>query len=233
LALCVTAAKCTDEYGPNISGLNPLSVFEVRIEPRLDTIAIPDTVRGTDQLMLHAVALRPAFTADGRESFYSDVRFVWTSSDPTIAIVDSFGVVTPVRPGAVEITASAGKVGHATVVIVPAMQSVSIEPSSATIFVGDQIDPSSDTLRFTAIARDAAGAVLTGVAFGWQSSDPTVATVTVAGTAVARGLGTTIITASTTNGHQATASLSVVPATSGSNVSPGPGRSRTGRAYFP
>jgi uncharacterized protein YjdB len=83
----------------------------------------------------------------------------------------------------------------------PSITTVTVTPASSTTFTGG-------TRTFTAVARDAAGNVVTAT-FTWASSDTSVATVDVS-TGIARGVkpGSTTITA-TAGGVSGTASLNV------------------------
>ncbi|HVT38521.1 MAG TPA: Ig-like domain-containing protein, partial [Gemmatimonadaceae bacterium] len=69
--------------------------------------------------------------------------------------------------------------------------SVVITPASVSGNLGE-------TGQFTATARNAAGTILSGRAFTWASTDPTIVAVSPAGLVSAVGVGVTTITASTT-----------------------------------
>ena len=102
------------DTGPNISGLSGYEIASVKVEPKLDTITLADTTAASiEDRTLHAVAIGRTLAE------LPNVKFVWQSLNPFIATVDSFGVVTPVNLGAADITASASKVGHARIVVIP------------------------------------------------------------------------------------------------------------------
>jgi hypothetical protein len=113
----------------------------------------------------------------------------------------------------VVISASADKIGSATLVILPATMQVSLEPQIDTILVTLPIDPARDTLRLSATARDLSGQPLSGVSFSWFSSATAVATVDATGLVSAVGLGKTNVIVSA-NGHQALSVVHVVAASS-------------------
>ena len=127
----------------------------------------------------------------------------WTSSNNSVATVDSNGKVTAVGVGSANITASYGGTVSATcaVTVEPtALHGISL--ANATVGVGltrtlvPSFNPSNATNKNIA---------------SWTSSDPTVATVTSAG--MVRGLktGTTTITAtSQEGGYVATCKVTVV-----------------------
>ena len=107
-------------------------------------------------------------------------------------------------------TASASSVGKATITVMPAARSVVVTPASDTIFVEDPI-AARDSVRLTAKALDAKGAVVAGVAFAWTSAATATATVSAAGTVLARTLGVVTITA-TSGARSGTASVRVASA---------------------
>jgi alpha-tubulin suppressor-like RCC1 family protein len=200
----LAVSSCDDGTGPNINDVPGYSISSVRVLPTTATIFVPDTIRASDRITFAAVALGKG------GGFLSGISFVWRSSDESIAVVDSSGTVTPVRPGTVEISASAHKVGTATLVILPATETVSVSPSLDSIFVDEPIVGARDTTQLVATATDVFGAPLTGVSFSWQTSANSVAGVTTAGIVRASGLGTASITVSA-NGISATSSIRVVP----------------------
>ena len=51
-AVCVTA--CSEDSGPNISGIPDLDIVKVQVSPSLDTMFVADTLRPTDQLQMKA-----------------------------------------------------------------------------------------------------------------------------------------------------------------------------------
>ena len=214
LCLVGTVSCSQGELGPNISNVDGTAIVSVRIQPSVDTILIPDTVRASDRLQLRGVAT-------GRTGGDITVdRFVWRSSDPTVARVDSFGLVTPVRTGSVEITASAYKVGTARVVVLPASNRIVVTPRADTIFIDEPVTATTDSARLRAQAYDGAGVAVTGVRYSWQSSAPATASVDSTGLARALSFGLTTLTVRG-NGAQATVSLLVRPRTERIAIAPG------------
>jgi len=124
----------------------------------------------------------------------------YSTSNASVATVDSMGVVTAVAAGSATITAtSEGKSGTslATVTVVP-VASVSVSPNPFTVIVGQ-------TVQLTATARDASNNILTGRTVTWGSSDVTKATVSTTGIVTAIATGSVTITA-TVETKQGTAS---------------------------
>ena len=200
----LTVVACGEETGPNVSGIPGLSILEVRVVPSSATILVPDTITTADFVQFSAVAIGRA----GETVPVSD--YAWRSMDESIAIVDGTGLVVPIRPGTVEIHASAHKIGKATLVILPATETIVVTPGRDTIYVDEPILPSTDTLRLKAEAFDPDGELRVGVAFTWQSNANEVVSVDVNGTVHAEGLGSTSVLA-TSNARFAGSQILVAP----------------------
>jgi uncharacterized protein YjdB len=205
-------ASCSENTGPNLNDVPGYSISKVIVDPPSATILIPDTVTAANEISFSAVAL-----GKGGGSL-SGIRFAWSTSDPSIAVVDSLGVVTPIRPGTVEVIASAHKTGKALLEILPATQTVTVSPTRDTIFVDEPIVSARDTVRLAAKAYDPFGVQLTGVAFTWQSSAASVASVEPNGTVHATGLGVATVT-TTASGRTASTQIHVLPLVASVNVS--------------
>jgi uncharacterized protein YjdB len=138
---------------------------------------------------------------------------VWSTSDASRATVSGSGVVTAVAVGSVTVTAACGgKTGTSVITVTAsappaAIATVTVTPGSAALTVGG-------TTQFSALARDAAGAALSGKMFNWTSSNTTVALVSASGIVTAQGIGTVVVTA-TSEGISGTATVSVTSGVSG------------------
>jgi uncharacterized protein YjdB len=86
--------------------------------------------------------------------------------------------------------------------------SVTVDPSSATVFIGR-------TTQLTATVRNTQGEVMTGQAVTWSSSNNTVATVSTTGVVTGVASGTATITA-TSGGQSGTSTITVTPVPTGS-----------------
>src|SRR5688572_22850922 len=140
---------CEDGTGPNLNDNVPgYSITSVRVFPPSAVIFVPDTIRPFDRITFAAVALSKG------GAVLEKLKFAWSSSDPSIATVDSIGTVTPIRTGTVQISASAHKVGTATLVIAPATQSVLVSPQLDSMFVDEPIVATRDTTQLAALATD-------------------------------------------------------------------------------
>lgn len=142
----------------------------------------------------------------------SNVNWTWTSSNASIAKVDSTGIVTGIALGSSIITARTadGKSVKISVTIANPVTSLSLSSVIDTIVING-----TKQLTATVSPTDA-----TSKTISWSSIDPSVATVSTAG--LVRGIktGSTIITAYTSDGRlQASCKITVVPVTAVNNVS--------------
>ena len=128
----------------------------------------------------------------------------WSSSNSSIASVDSNGKVTAKKSGWANITVktSNGKTATCKVTVKPAPTSVKINPASLTLGKGETYTISQSTNS---------GSYAWG--FSWSSSNTSVATVKKGSankaTVTAKGVGTATITIKTYNGKTATCKVTV------------------------
>jgi len=129
---------------------------------------------------------------DAAGNVLRDRRVVWASADPSIAAVSDRGVVTGMRPGRVEVAATAeGKSGLATVSVValPArVTSVRIEPDHLDLFV-------AASANLVATGYDSRGAPVDGRSVVWTTNNATVAAVSQSGRVTGLVPGSAVITA--------------------------------------
>jgi uncharacterized protein YjdB len=134
----------------------------------------------------------------------------WSVADTTVATVDQEGLVSGVRPGSVQVSASAS--GHSDVaqVIVQSAgaASVTVDPPAASVLVGS-------TTQLGATARDASGTVITDRTPLWSSGNSAVATVSQQGLVTGISPGTaTIVAALDGRTGSATVTVTRVPVAS-------------------
>ena len=128
----------------------------------------------------------------------------WSSSNSSIASVDSNGKVTAKKSGWANITVktSNGKTATCKVTVKPAPTSVKVNPASLTLGKGETYTISQSTNS---------GSYAWG--FSWSSSNTSVATVTKGSankaTVTAKGVGTATIKIKTYNGKTATCKVTV------------------------
>ena len=155
------------------------------------------------------VGATPRFTAqvlDAAGTPLANRPVAWTSSDGTKLSPVPFGdgAFQALAAGPVTVTAtSEGKSASVAVTVAPVpAASVTVDPAAGTLYTGQ-------TLQLAATMKDSTGAVLTGRAAEWTTSDPAKATVSATGLVTARGAGTVAITAAS-DGASAAASLVIV-----------------------
>lgn len=156
-----------------------------------------------------ATAALTAEVTDVDGNIVRDRRVVWVSADPSIAAVSENGVVLGVKPGRVDVAASAeGKsaVASVSVFALPArVSSVRITPDRVSLFV-------AAGANLAATALDNRGAPITGRPVVWTTNNATVAAVSQTGRVTGLLPGTAVITAVVdgASGH-ATVTVSLAP----------------------
>ena len=155
--------------------------------PRATTVTV--TPGTTELTALGATVQLVAQVLDQNGQAMSGAPVSWTSTDASVATVDTSGLVTAAGNGASTITATAGSAsGSAQVTVTQEVSAVTVTPAADTLFVGD-------TLRLTAEAADANGHAVAGAEFAWASQDTLVAVVGGAGLVTGIAAGEVAITA--------------------------------------
>lgn len=125
-----------------------------------------------------------ASVLDQNEQPVEGAVVTWQSSDETVAMVSTRGLVTAVANGTAHITARSGDVTQSIEVrVMQEPASIVIEPESTTLMsIGE-------TVQFAATVLDRNQHAVPGISVVWNSSDSSVATVTDGGlvTAIANG----------------------------------------------
>ncbi len=132
----------------------------------------------------------------------TDKSVTWTSSDPSIAVVDENGNVTGIAKGTASITASCGDLSDSCVVtVLPiTVTSITLSANSLEMKVGD-----IDTLTATVFPENAEDKTIV-----WATSNEGIVTVTADGNITALAIGTATITATCGNVY-ASCLVTVVP----------------------
>lgn len=170
--------------------VKPARVKQINISK----LTAPLLVGGTYKLNARAIGAN----SDPRE----DVKLEWSSANPSIAVVDSAGLVTGLAPGRAKLVAkSEGASGEAMIEVARSnVRGVAIEPRTTNARTGDVI-------RFSATAKGAGGGAIKNAAVRWSVSGDG-ATIEPDGGFVAARPGTYVVTASV--GDQSSVSTVVV-----------------------
>ncbi|MDQ3697591.1 MAG: Ig-like domain-containing protein [Gemmatimonadota bacterium] len=154
--LPVAVVVMMDGFRPYVQRL------EVRVVPgpaaRVDIAPRPTKLVVGQRVRLGA-------TSYSREGDERADRVSWKSSTPGVARVGADGLVTAVAPGRATLTAGAGEASGTMSVQVVAITiaSITITPARAEARTGD-------VMRFTAMAKDAAGRTIQGLTPNWTFS---------------------------------------------------------------
>ena len=176
------AARITATSGSASAGIDVTvmqSAGSVVIEPMIATL-----------MSLGATVQLTATVLDDNGQHVDDAVVTWQSSDDTVATVSVQGLVTAVSNGAARITATSGSASAGIdVTVMQSAGSVVIEPMIATLM------SLGATVQLTATVLDDNGQHVDDAVVTWQSSDDTVATVSVQGLVTAVSNGAARITA--------------------------------------
>jgi uncharacterized protein YjdB len=174
----VFAAVATAALLAGCLDLKPPEACTVTVAPA--TLTLP--INGT------AALVGTAFDCAGNS--IRGRRLNYSSSNSAVATVTSEGQVIGVGVGSATVSAvTNGKTGSATVTVTPEVAAtVSVTPGPITL-------RRTNTRQLTATARNAQGAVITGRAFQWASSNSAVASVDQSGLVTAVAAGQAEITA--------------------------------------
>ena len=135
---------------------------------------------GSNSLVVGSTVALTAIARNAAGAAVAGHAVTWAAAPSSVATIGSTsGVLTAVGAGTANVTATIGSVtGTATVTVAdppPApVATVSVNPGSYTLTVGG-------TVQLSATTRDANGAVLTGRAITWSSSNNGYATVSASG----------------------------------------------------
>ncbi len=126
----------------------------------------------------------------------------WTSSDAAVASVDKYGKVKARQVGTATITATTqdgGKAATFKITVGPAVEGIALNMDTASLQPGKKV-----RLKATITPGDAVDKTVS-----WKSSNPSVATVSENGTVRGVATGKATITATTSNGKKAKATVRV------------------------
>jgi uncharacterized protein YjdB len=142
----------------------------------------------------------------------------WSSSNPSVATVNSAGLASTVAAGTANIVAVCeGVSGQSTITVSNTAPPPPAAVATVTVSLGSSSLTAGQTTQATAVLKDANGNVLTGRTITWSSSSTAVATVAASGlvSAVSQGNATITATSETKSGG---ANLTVAPSSSPTKI---------------
>lgn len=142
-----------------------------------------------------------------------DGNATWTSGNPSVVTVDSFGNVTAVGLGATSISAALNGQTYSIPITVVKVSSLSTTPNPVTLKLG-----TTQSMVVTAVYSNGASSDVTSQLQGWYTSDPTVVTVNSSGQLTPVAPGTAEISVSYFN-QTLQVPVTVVPVMTGITVS--------------
>jgi alpha-tubulin suppressor-like RCC1 family protein/uncharacterized protein YjdB len=198
-----TITATSEEEGGSVTVSVAVPVGSVTVSPGELTLLAGETQQLT------------AIASDEAGNLLEGRSIAWTTSVPAVATVSATGVVTAVGTGSATITAtSEGKSGSSTVSVASApVASVTVSPGELTLLV-------EASQQLTAIVLDQAGNPLLGRAITWETTEPTVATVSATGMVTGVGGGSATIIA-TSEGKNGSAAVSVISSVTFASVAAG------------
>ncbi|MCC6317815.1 MAG: Ig-like domain-containing protein [Gemmatimonadaceae bacterium] len=154
-------------------------------------------------LLVGATARLTAVPRDSAGTALPGRRVSWSSSQPSIATVDSTGLAVAVAPGVASITATAeGRSASSQLTAtLPPVAAVTVAPATLSM-------SRNRSLQFVATPRDAHGQPLTGRVVTWLSGSPSIARVDANGLVTSLTVGTVLIIA-TSEGQRGIATVTV------------------------
>jgi len=173
--------SCGGEKGKKIT---------VQEDPRPTSISLTPS-----SVSFEALGESQQLSATVRDQFgnvMTGVSVGWTSDNPTVAVVNSTGMVTANGIGSASISASVGSASAVTTIAVTQVPAeVRVTPPAHTL------EAIGATVQMSAAVNDANGHAITGLSITWASSDPDVVSIEDdTGIAKALTVGSATITAS-------------------------------------
>lgn len=151
------------------------------------SVATVEVSASSLSLTVGEVRTLTAQALDGKGNRLASETIRWESANPTVATVNSGGLVAAVGAGQTTVSANAGRVSASVSV------SVALVRVARIVLSGTNDVLAGGTTTFRAIPLDAAGAEATGWTPQWTVDDSTIARVTASGTVQAVSVGATTV----------------------------------------
>lgn len=182
------------------------AVCKVTVTAEMTSLTLPSEAM-TVSLKQEYVRLTPSFAPDTAK----DNKLIWTSSDTTVATVDSEGMVTLLKAGITMITvrptydSTASIRAQCMLTVQQSSTGIELEQKSITMECGV-----SQTLAYNLLPSKE-----TVTTLNWQSLDPTIVTVDQEGKVTATAPGTTYVVVTTAEGDSDICAVTVTQKATG------------------
>lgn len=160
-----------------------MRVTAVTISPAVDTVAAYDTVAFT------------AIATDVNGDPVPSAVFAWSTSNQSLAVVDTEGSVVTMASGNVKVRAAVSGKADTAALHITAARIVRIEIRESNFAPPDSLVPLRGTEQLVAFPFDAKGEILPGREIEWRSANPSALSVNDSGRVLAVGAGASSITA--------------------------------------
>ncbi len=135
-------------------------------------------------------------------------NITWTSANTSIATVSQQGVATGVSAGQTAIKATYNSIAATALLTVAANNT---QLASVTIMPADMQELKlNETISLTAVGKNNAGGVITGLSFTWQTADATIADINTTGVVTGKAYGTANVIASSSGIQSAPLMMQVI-----------------------
>jgi Bacterial Ig-like domain (group 2)/Electron transfer DM13 len=194
LAAVITLAACSKK-----SAETPVATIPERLEmaPASNSVLVGATATFTLKF----------FNNTGQQAALP-AAITFTSANAAIATVNQQGVATGVSAGQTEIKATYNNVSATALLTVAANNTVLASVTITPIDI--QEVKLNETATLTAVGKNNAGGVITGLTFLWQTADAAIADVTTAGVISGKAYGTANVTASASGIQSAPVMVQVI-----------------------
>ncbi len=178
---------------------------KITVEPCVENIVIDFTSMGItgNSLDMYIGDQKPVeVLIEPQEA--KDKTLTWSSANPEIASIDDEGIITAIKLGTTEISVSAtsGASAHLKVNVVQSeVESIILNPTGLELYISESKNIEATVLPETAKDKT----------IRWKSEDESVAIVDENGKVTALSAGETVITATSSSGVKATATVKAIP----------------------
>ena len=194
----MNASNVVNKFVDPFPDVGPVTLTSITVSPASVSVGMG----GTAQLT--------ATCKDQNSNTMTCPTLTWSSTNSSIATVDSTGKVTGVTQGTTNITASSGSivsnVSTVTVTSPPVLTSIVLAPATTSININTSV-------QLTAICKDQNNNTMTCPGLTWNTSSSSIATVNSSGlvTGIATGMANITAIAGSVTSNSSTVTVSTAP----------------------